>query len=182
MSPSPFIVEWIERIATGRVRLQADLTRERGGHPRALDVAMGRGRHAVALARAGFRTFGVDVRLDAVRDAIAEGQRANVRVHGWCADLTQHPLPRGPFDLVLVSRFLQRDLFPDLRAAVAPGGLVLYETFTTAQRALGRPPTSPDHLLEPGELRRLFDGFDEVFYEEVLAPDAVARLVARSRS
>jgi SAM-dependent methyltransferase len=171
MSPSPFIVEWVERIA-----------RERGGRRRALDVAMGRGRHAVPLARAGFRTFGVDVKLDAVHEAIAAGQREGVRVHGWCADLTQHPLPRGRFDLVLVSRFLQRDLFPDVRAAVVPGGVVIYETFTTAQRALGRPPTSPDHLLEPGELRRHFDGFDVVFYEEVLAPDAVARLVARSRS
>ena len=145
MSPSPFIVEWTERIA-----------RERGGSPCALDVAMGRGRHAVRLARAGFRTFGVDVKLDAVREAIAAGRREGVRVRGWCADLTQHPLPRGRFDLV--------------------------ETFTTAQRALGRPPTSPDHLLESGELRRHFDEFDVMFYEEIGAPDAVARLVARSRS
>ena len=171
MSPSPFIVEWIERIA-----------REGGGNPRALDVAMGRGRHAVPLARAGFTTFGVDLRLDAVREAIAAGALERVRVHGWCADLTRHPLARGRFDLVLVSRYLQRDLFPDLRTAVVPGGVVIYETFTTAQHASGRPPTSPDHLLEPGELRRRFDGFDVLFYEEVLAPDAVARIVARSRS
>ena len=171
MSPSPFIVEWIGRIA-----------RERGGHARALDVAMGRGRHAVALARAGFKTFGVDVNVEAVREAMAAGQREGLHVNGWCADLTQHPLPRGRFDLVLVSRYLQRDLFPSLRAALAPGGVVLYETFTTKQRALGRPPTSPDHLLEPGELRELFDGLDVLCYEEVLAPDAVARLVARSRS
>jgi tellurite methyltransferase len=171
MSPSPFIVEWIERIA-----------RERGGHPRALDVAMGRGRHALPLARAGFRTFGVDITLEAVRAAIAKGRGEGVRVEGWCADLTRYPLPRGRFDLVVVSRYLQRDLFPSLRAAVVPGGVVVYETFTTHQRALGRPPTSPDHLLEPGELRRHFDGFDVPCYEEVLAPDAVARLVARARS
>jgi len=170
MSPSPFIVEWIERIA-----------HERGANPRALDVAMGRGRHALPLARAGFTTFGVDVRWEAVREAVARGQREGVRVRGWCADLTRHPLPRGRFDLVVVSRYLQRDLFPDLRAAVVPGGVVIYETFTTAQRALGRPPTSPDHLLEPGELRHHFGGFDEMFYEEVPVPDAVARLVARSR-
>ena len=171
MSPSPFIVEWLERIA-----------RERGGHPRALDIAMGRGRHAVPLARAGFRTFGVDVKLDSVREAIDAGRREGVRVAGWCADLTRHALPRARFDLVVVSRYLQRDLFTDLTASLAPDGVVIYETFTTAQRALGRPPTSPDHLLEPDELRRRFDGFEVLFYEEVLAPDAVARLVARSRS
>jgi tellurite methyltransferase len=171
MSPSPFIVEWIERIA-----------RERGRRRRALDVAMGSGRHAVALARAGLRTFGVDVNLDAVREAMSTARREGVRVEGWCADLTQHPLPRGRFDIVVVARYLQRDLFSALQAAVAPGGLVVYETFTTNQRLLGRPPTSPDHLLEPGELRRQFEGFEELFYEELLAPDAVARLVARSRS
>jgi len=171
MSPSPFIVEWIERIARGA-----------GGDVRALDVAMGRGRHALPLARAGFRTFGVDVNLDAVRAAMAAARGEGARLDGWCADLTAHPLPRGRFDLVVVSRYLQRDLFPALRAAVAPAGAVIYETFTTHQRALGRPPTSAEHLLEPGELRRHFAGFDVLYYEEVLAPDAVARLVARSRS
>jgi hypothetical protein len=57
---------------------------------------------------------------------------------------------------------------------------VLYETFTTAQRALGTGPTSPDHLLEPDELRRAFDGFDVLFYEEVTAPQAVARIAAQA--
>ena len=171
MSPSPFIVEWIERIG-----------RERGGDRRALDLAIGRGRHALPLARAGFRAFGVDVNLEAVRDAVAHARGEGLRVRGWCADLTQYPLPRARFDLVIVSRYLQRDLFPDLQAALTPDGVVIYETFTTHQRALGRPPASAEHLLEPGELRGCFDGFDLLFYEEVRAPDAVARLVARSRS
>ena len=80
---------------------------------------MGRGRHAVALARAGFRTVGVDLRWDAVREAMTAAEREGIRVGGWCADLTQYPLPRGRFDLVVVSRYLQRDLFPDLREALA---------------------------------------------------------------
>lgn len=179
MSPSPFIVEWIERVAGERgpsTRLGA------GGDLRALDVAMGRGRHAIALARAGCRTSGVDLSLAAVREAMSAARGEGLRIAGWCADLTQYPLPRGRFDLVVVSRYLQRDLFEDLRASLAPGGVVIYETFTAAQRALGRGPASADHLLEPGELRRRFDALDVLFYEEVLAPDAVARLAARSRS
>jgi len=162
------MVEWIARIA--------------GGGPanlRALDVAMGRGRHALPLARAGFRTFGVDIAFEPVRDAIAAAAAEHVALHGWCADLTQYPLPEARFDLVLVTRYLQRDLFPALRAACVPGGVVLYETFTTAQRALGTGPTSPDHLLQPGELRERFDGFEELFYEETTAPEAVARIAAR---
>jgi len=179
MSPSPFIVEWAARIARER-RASTELP---GAGPdlRALDVAMGRGRHAVPLARAGYRTFGVDVKLDAVRDALAAARAEGVHVEGWCADLTRCALPLARFDLVVVSRYLQRNLFEDLRAAVAPGGVVIYETFTIAQRATGRPPHSPDHLLEPGELRQRFYGFDVLFYEEADAPDAVARLVARLR-
>ena len=168
MSTSAFVAEWLARLAPpGGERLYA------------LDVAMGRGRHAVALARAGFNAYGVDVRFDAVRDAQLAAEAAAVRVHGWCADLTQHPLPSARFDVVVVTRYLQRDLFPALRAAVRPGGVVLYETFTTAQRALGWGPASPDHLLEPGELLRSFEGFEVLFYEEVSAPEAVARLAAK---
>jgi tellurite methyltransferase len=171
MSSSPFIVEWIERIAG-----------EQRGPRRALDVAMGRGRHALALSRAGFRTFGVDISVDAVRHTKAAARREGIEVEGWCADLTRSGLPRGHFDLVVVCRYLQRDLFADLHSVLGPSGVILYETFTTQQRALGRPPTSPDHLLEPGELRAAFAALDLLFYEEVMAPDAVARLAARSRS
>lgn len=170
MSPSPFIVEWIARRAPSKA-----------GDARALDVAMGRGRHAVALARAGYRTFGVDVKADAVRHAVQAAAAEGVCVLGWCADLTHAPLPDGRFNVVVVTRYLQRDLFPALRATIAPDGVVLYETFTIAQRALGRGPTSRDHLLEPGELRARFDGFEVLFYEEGTVPDALARIAARRR-
>jgi hypothetical protein len=177
MAPSPFVAEWVAHLGP-RSRFEARTTnRER--QPRALDVAMGRGRHAVALARAGFTTFGVDITHDAVRDAVRAAAGEGLLVRGWCADLTQAPLPAARFDLIVVTRYLQRDLFPSLRAALVSGGVVLYETFTVAQRALGRGPTSPDHLLEPGELRRRFEGLEVLFYEEVAEPDAVARIVAR---
>jgi len=146
---------------------------------RAIDLAMGRGRHAIAMARAGLRTFGVDARFDAVHDAVAEARRDGVIVRGWCADLTRAPLPRDWFGLILVTRYLQRDLFGGIREALVRGGVVIYETFTTRQRALGAGPTSPDHLLEPGELRDRFGRFEILFYEETLAPEAVARIVAR---
>jgi protein-L-isoaspartate O-methyltransferase len=172
MAPSPFVAEWVA----------ARLARRTANHerlPRALDVAMGRGRHALVLARAGFKTFGVDIRHDAVRDAMRAAAGEGLTLHAWCADLTQAPLPAARFDLIVVTRYLQRDLFPSLRDAVAPAGVILYETFTVAQHALGRGPTSPDHLLEPGELRARFEDFEVLFYEEVAEPDAVARIVTR---
>jgi tellurite methyltransferase len=139
---------------------------------------MGRGRHATVLARAGLQTFGVDRAREAVREAVARAAADGLTVRGWCADLTRSALPAARFELVLVTRYLQRDLFPSIRDAVAPGGFVLYETFTIRQRALRVGPTSPDHLLNDGELRAHFNDWDIVFYEEA----AVARLVARIKS
>lgn len=169
MAPSPFVIEFIAAHA-GRGRS-------------ALDVAMGRGRHALPLARAGFAVFGVDVNADAVGAAMRAARRAGVPLRAWCADLTRYPLPVARFDVVVVTRYLQRDLFPAIGDAVVPDGVIVYETFTTAQRALGSGPKSAEHLLEPGELRRAFDRFEIRFYEEtVSASEAVARLIARRRS
>ncbi len=166
--PSAFVVRW-----------SAHLVPLLPAPKRALDVAMGRGRHSEALAGAGYRVFGVDLRIDAVRRARARSARHGFVLRGWVADLTQYPLPPHSFELIVVSLYLQRDLFPSLRAALVPGGAIVYETFTEAQLALGFGPKSPDHLLAEGELRELFDGFDVLSYEEVSAPEAVARLVAR---
>lgn len=170
--PSPFIEHWA-------IKLSRELDEPR----RALDVAMGRGRHSVVLAATGFRVFGVDINREAVRDAVEQGERRGLVVRGWCADLTVSALPSGHFELVVVTRYLQRDLCAALAHALKPGGIVLYETFTEAQRTRGRGPTSPDHLLRSGELPALFGELDALFYEEETDPaeDALARLVARRR-
>lgn len=142
---------------------------------------MGRGRHLELLARAGFRPFGVDRSLEAVRAAV-EAASSSLAGRAFCADMTIHPLPVSWFDLVLVTRYLDRARMPALEAALAPGGIIIYETFTVHQRQLGRGPTSTAHLLEPGELPLLLPACEPLFYEEVSTPDAVARLVARRRA
>jgi tellurite methyltransferase len=166
--PSPFVVRWATLMAPG-------LPPRR----RALDAAMGRGRHAQMLARLGLRVFGVDANYEAVRAARDRVAASGLAVGAWCADLTMSPLPPDRFEMLVVARYLQRDLMTAIRDAITPNGVVIYETFTVNQRALGFGPKSADHLLEPGELRRSFDGLDILFYEEVSAPEAVARMVAR---
>jgi SAM-dependent methyltransferase len=166
--PSPFVVEWAAALGP---QLRAPR--------RLLDVAMGRGRHALVCAGLGYRVFGVDLDGDALRAAAIEAEHRGLRIRSWCADLRAMPLPLERFEAVVVTRYLQRDLFQPIRHTVTPGGIVLYETFTTNQRAHGRGPTSADHLLEPGELPERFEGFDVLFYEEVVRPEAVARIAAR---
>ena len=166
--PSPFVRQWAATLAP-------TLPPRR----RALDLAMGRGRHARVLCGLGLVTFGVDWNFEAVRSAVAELAAQGQQLRGWCANLTVSSLPRAAFELILVTRYLQRDLMPSIGEAVVPGGVVIYETFTVNQRALGTGPTSPHHLLEPGELADCFKGFEIHCSEEVSAPEAVARLVAR---
>ena len=162
--PNPFLVEAVERI--GRERAGA------AANPgRALDLACGCGRDAVWLALQGYQVDAIDVLPDALRRTEDLARRSGVRVHTARQDLEREPnLGRGSYDLVTVFRFLHRDLFPAVRAAVAPGGYVAYETFHERNRETGKRPLSPEHRLQTGELARAFGGFDVL-----IARDAVER-------
>jgi SAM-dependent methyltransferase len=168
---SPFVVEWLPRVAA-----------EMNGRPgprRALDLAMGKGRHAVPLAEAGFLTYGVDLAVDRLQTARRTLGGRGLRVLQWAADLDTYPLPADYFDLLFCTRFLLRARWDDLKRTVRPGGFVMYETFTTGQIARGFGPSSPDHLLHPGELETAFCDWTVLHAEEVEQPAAMARLVAR---
>jgi SAM-dependent methyltransferase len=87
---------------------------------------------------------------------------------------------------ILVFRFLFRPLAQAIVRALRPGGLLLYETFTTHERDLRQHPGNPAFLLEPNELPRLFAALQPIAYEEVVSegplPAALARLAARRRA
>jgi hypothetical protein len=118
------------------------------------------------------------VRFEALQATRRAARERGLILRLWCADLEQQPLPRERFEVIVVTRYLQRNLFASLESALVPEGVLLYETFTEAQRAHGWGPTAAEHLLRPGELRTAFPSLAVTFYEEVSGPDAVARLVA----
>jgi tellurite methyltransferase len=135
---------------------------------RALDVACGRGRHALILAVAGFTVDAVDRDLEQTGSLAATAQRLSLALSIRSVDLEaagQVDLGQELYDLVVVTRYLHRPLFPSLKAALKPGGLLLYETFTTLQAASGHP-SNPDYLLEEGELIRLVSPLDIVRQRE----------------
>jgi 2-polyprenyl-3-methyl-5-hydroxy-6-metoxy-1,4-benzoquinol methylase len=145
----------------------------------ALDLATGRGRHASVLAAAGFKTFAVDRDVESLHAVGLHARSQRLSLTLWAADLEHTVLPASRFDLLVCTRYLQRNLFAALGDAIKPGGIVLYETFTVRQRQHGTGPRSPDHLLEPLELRKAFSGWTELEYDEVDKPEALARLAAR---
>lgn len=121
---------------------------------RVLDLACGGGRHARLLARMGHRVEAVDRDLDALsRLAGVDGVCARA------ADLEGQPWPFAPasFQGVVVTNYLHRPLLADLVGALAPGGVLIYETFAAGNERYGRP-GNPDFLLRPGELLEVVRG------------------------
>ena len=125
-----------------------------------LDVACGSGRHVRWLAAQGFAVTGVDRNEDAVAPlrAVAEIVVADLEGAPW-------PLSGRRFDAVVVTNYLWRPLWPALRAALAPGGVLLYETFAHGQQLIGKP-SRPDFLLQSGELLQACTGLRVVAFED----------------
>jgi len=175
---------------------------------RALDLAMGGGRNAVFLAANGWHVTGVDSSRIALENAAALAEarglpvlwvssseyresRASLQAPSkeltqklpglWLlqVDLEHSTLPAGQFELVICFNYLQRSLFSAIEAALRPGGMLVYETYTLDQLAFPKGPRNPDHLLRPEELRRAFPSLETLFYRELCAGKGIASLLAR---
>jgi len=122
----------------------------------ALDVASGSGRNAFWLAARGLSTVAIDRDAAAIAGIRETAERLRLPLRADIVDLEtgEATLPVAAYDVIVVVHYLHRPLFPSLRAALRPGGILVYETFTRAQAQRGKP-TNPAFLLEPGELRRL---------------------------
>jgi tellurite methyltransferase len=121
---------------------------------RALDVACGRGRHALFLAERGWAVRAVDRDARSIAALRAEADRRGLPLRAEVLDLEagEADLGRDAYGLIVVVHYLHRPLFPALIRALAPGGLLIYETFTVDQARRGKP-TNPDFLLQHGELQ-----------------------------
>lgn len=135
---------------------------------RVLDIACGRGRHAIAAARLGAHVIAIDSDEYKLKAAADSARQDGLSVEWVKADLERGPLPPGPFDLVMVFNYLDRDRMAQFLATVAPGGYFILETFLEQQREFGWGPTSADHLLKPAELLSLVNPFEIVLARDVI--------------
>ena len=162
MPPAPWIVQW-----AGLVAPQAAV----------LDLAAGHGRHAIFFAERGHKVTAVD------RDVSRLPDHPNIeRLEADLEDGSPWPLPDRRFGGVVVTNYLHRPLMPQLLEAVAPGGVLLYQTFMEGNERFGKP-SRPEHLLRDGELLELARGrFSVTAYEARLISDPMAmvqRIAAR---
>ena len=158
--PSDWVRQWTHLVPAGATLL---------------DVACGSGRHLRWFAARGVVVTGVDRSPEAVAAAqsVGVGLLADLEANAW-------PLPGRSFDAVLVTNYLHRPLLPAIVGSLAPGGVLIYETFAQGQETVGRPARA-DFLLAPGELLTACQGLHVVAYEDgwLPAPRRVQRIVAR---
>ena len=142
-----------------------------------LDLACGRGRHAVPMADTGLNVTAVDRdvtrlpyhdRITAIEADLEEGG-------GW-------PLAGCDFDGVVITNYLHRPLFVVLAESLRPGGVLIYETFAAGNEAFGRP-RNHEFLLRDGELLEAFaETFSVVAFEagktDRPSPAVVQRIAA----
>jgi SAM-dependent methyltransferase len=160
-APSAWVVRWADRVAAGG---------------RVLDLACGSGRHARYFAARGWPVEAVD------RDPAALAALAGVPgVTTRCADLEGGPWPyEGErFAGIVVANYLHRPLLPRLLDCIAPGGVLIYETFAAGNERYGRP-SNPAFLLQPGELLDVVRGRLRVSaYEDLYLAEPKPALVQR---
>jgi SAM-dependent methyltransferase len=140
-----------------------------------LDVACGHGRHTRWFHERGHPVTAVD----RSEEAIASVGLAVPSCEAVLADIESGPWPFAGhhFGAVVVAHYLWRPLMPALLTSIAPGGLLIYETFAQGNETVGKP-SRPDFLLRPGELLDLCRGLRVIAFEDGFE-EAPARFTQR---
>jgi 2-polyprenyl-3-methyl-5-hydroxy-6-metoxy-1,4-benzoquinol methylase len=127
---------------------------QQGG--RALDIAMGSGRNAIFLAQNGYEVDGIEINRESIAICREQASQLNLRLNIIESDLEKTELGVDCYDLVICFFYLQRSLFPQIRAAIRPCGYVVYETFLIDQHIRYGSPRRKEFCLDHNELLHLF--------------------------
>lgn len=147
---------WNERYANNSDTPQACQVLREFSHlltpqAKALDLACGLGGNALLLSKIGLVTTAWDLSSVGIEKLNYLAAQQSLSVDAVVRDVIAQPPEANSFDVIVVSYFLQRDLFPTLLAALKPSGLFFYETFI-ADKPEATGPSNPDFLLQQNEL------------------------------
>ena len=131
----------------------------------ALDLACGLGGNALFLAQQDFQVCAWDYSNAAIEQLKQVANNHEIKLQAEIRDVVKEPPASQSFDVIVVSRFLDRSLIPELIAALKPGGLIFYQTFIR-EKVIDIGPSNPDFLLNPNELLDLFSSLKVLVYRE----------------
>ena len=147
------------------------------GKGSALDIASGEGRNAVFAAENGYQTLAVDISTTGLEKAHALADEKGVSIKTQLVDLDNWKIKQNAFDIILCFNFLDRQIFPAIKCALKPGGLMFYETFTVDY--LKYSSFKREWVLEHNELIDAFSELRILYYREVdVNNKALASLIA----
>ena len=145
--PVPFLTQNIHLLPKGK----------------ALDIAMGEGRNGVYLATQGFEVVGLDISPKGLAKAHKLAEQNNVKIETRVVDLENHQLEKNAYDVILLMYYMQRDLWPQIREALKPGGMAIIETYNMDHLKHAR--FNPKWLLKDNELVGAFKDMKIIRYQ-----------------
>ena len=151
--PAQLLVEYLSLLPKGKV----------------LDVAMGKGRNALYLASNCFEVVGLEKDKEAIEVCLTEAKRLALNIDIRCVDLEDlqsYQIEKSAYDVVICFYQLQRNLIPSMKAALKPGGFILYDTFLIDQHIKTGHPRHREFCFEHNELLRFFIDFRILYYRE----------------
>ena len=122
----------------------------------ALDVACGLGANAIRLAQQGLETCAWDISQTALDKLQARTLQLDISLQLEMRDVNTNPPATNSFDVIVVSRFLERSLISQLHAALREDGLIYYQTFIK-EKVDDSGPRNPDFRLDCNELLHFFE-------------------------
>jgi tellurite methyltransferase len=131
----------------------------------ALDLASGLGANAIFLAEHGLKVTALDISSVAIEKLNAYALNHQLTIEAKQEAIGPASLPSSAFDVIAISRFLDRSLTGAIIDALKPGGLLFYQTFTRL-KVTAEGPDNPAYLLEINELLELFSPLRTVYYRE----------------
>jgi tellurite methyltransferase len=132
---------------------------------RALDLACGMGGNALLLAEHGLEVEAWDISQEALTKLRSQASEQRLPITARQCQINSETLEHASFDVIVISRFLDRTLGNAIIEALKPEGLLFYQTFTR-NKLDQQGPTNRDYLLNCNELLRLFSPLTLVFYQE----------------
>ena len=137
--PIPFLKQHVDLLPKGKT----------------LDIAMGEGRNGVFLATQGFQVTGIDISQAGLEKAKILAAAHNVSIETRVVDLEGMTLEQNAYDVIVMSYYMQRDLFPQIKAALKSGGMAVVETYNVGHLKY-RPTFTRQYLLDTNELLHHF--------------------------